>query len=747
MKREALCFAVILLSGLLILSTAAAAEQTISQTVTKQVIITNEAAKLPPKDVVKKDGAKISEEEALKIINGAFPHITGDGTPDIQLDYDSYQGRNIWRINNYERTGRGLRSSAGYNASLDADTGEILYMHCQNTRNREIKGIVQRLEAQKTAEQLVRKLQPALYEKLQLQKSTPAYYYPQPNLNITHSFQWARVENGIEIDHDGIYVTVDALSGQVISYNFNWQPKVKLPAVGTPVSAGELSVKVINELGMALIYQFPYRNFSGANPEAKLIYQFNAQGQMFNASNGKAVDYQGRDREIKEIRMFEEIPQTKGINNPITAPGQRMTVDKATATAENFFRALGIKGEVTRSGGGSSSGPMGKEEYWSFSIGGDQGGAYPERQLGIEVTTGRVANYHEYGPDMQADAASSKITREEAMVKAGEFINKVAPEYSPYLSPEKAQLDLYGSEQDYSFHFYRVVNGIPFPQDGIHIVVSRAGKIRGYNCEWHKVSFPAAQNVITPGEAARKWLELSPLQLAYFFPRDGEKPGSQAILVYRPDNTLFNAIDAVTGKPVANDGAPASPVNGNGYSFTHSWAAQYLEILAGSGILPPPEQFSPTDTVKKRDAARLITAVMNSNYGYDESSDKQFQDINPDDPDYNAIQTGALLGVYDKGGSFSPEQKVTRLTLARWMVDAMGCAEAANISNNIESSYEDISTLSAKDRNYIGLAQGLGIMRGDENGRFNPTDNVTWEELAAVVINSAPKLRNKSGMW
>ncbi|AGL00395.1 YcdB/YcdC domain-containing protein [Desulfoscipio gibsoniae] len=750
MRRKALCFSVVLLFGSLLMSTAAAAEQTASQIVIKEVTVT-EAIKLPPTSEEKKDSPRISEDEALKIIKSVFPEIIGESKPDMQLDFEPYQDRNIWRIHYYERMYHGPGMPAGYSVSLDADTGEILNMSWRNNTPAETKGIIQKQEAQKIAEQFVQKLQPERFKSMQLQKSPTEHYYPLPNLDIVHRFYWARVENGIKVDYDGIRVSVDALSGKVVSFNMNWQPEVKLPAIGTPVPAKALTEKATNELGMALIYQVPYRNYAGKSPEAKLIYQLNTRELMFNATNGKAVDNQGKEKNIKDIRLFEDIPKISGVNNPPDSPGQRITVEKARSTAERFFRSLGIEGEVEMGGGGSSvGGPFGNQEFWSFEIA-QKGSSrhYPGSQVGIDQTTGRVVNYYEYGPEMQAETGSPKISREEALAKADAFIKNVAPEYSPYLAPEKNQVDMYpmGHEQGYSFHFYRVVNGIPFPQDGIHIGISSDGKIRDYHCEWHKVSFPAVQNVIAPEEAASKWLELSSLQVNYFIPREGEKPGSQAILVYRPDNDGFSAIDALTGKPVTNDGQPVNKTSGNGYDYKQSWAAQYLEIVAGSGILPSPEQFSPTGAVKKRDVARLITATMGNYYDYNEKREQQFRDVNLEDPDFNAIQAGAIMGIYDKGGNFNPEQPVTRLTLARWMVNAMGYAEIAKINNNIASSYKDIASLSATDRNYIGLAQGLGIMRGDETGLFKPSDSVTWEELAAVAINSAPKMRNKNGTW
>lgn len=761
MKRKALCFSVVLLFGSLLTSTAAAAEQAASQIVIKDITVT-EAIKLQPTSEGNKDSPRISEDEALKIVKSLFPEIIGESKPDIQLNSESYQGRNIWQIHCYERMRHGGPGMpAGYNVSLDADTGEILNMSWRSNTPAATKEIIPKREAQKTAEQFIQKLQPERFKNLQLQQSPAEHYYRLPNLDIVHRFYWARGENGLKVDYDGINVSVDAFSGQIVGFNMNWQPEVKLPAAGTPLPAEELAEKATDELGMALIYQVPHRNYTGKSPEAKLIYQLNTRELMFNATNGKAVDTQGKEKDIKDIRMFEDIPKISGVNNPPDPPGQRITSEKAKSTAESFFRSLGIEGEAEMGGGGSSAGgPFGNQEFWSFGIvsqdsdrhdsGSQVSIHYPASQVGIDQATGRVVNYHKYGSETQAATGSPKISREEALAKADAFIKNIAPEYSPYLAPEKNQVDMYetDNEQNYSFNFYRVVNGIPFPQDGIHIGISSDGKIRDYFCEWHKVSFPAVQNIVAPEKAAGKWLELSPLQPAYFIPREREKTGNQAILVYRPDNDGFSAIDALTGAPVAYDGRPVTKASGNGYNYKQSRAAQYLEILAGNGILPPPEQFSPTSAVKKRDVARLITASMGNyyDYGYDEKREQQFRDVNPEDPDFNAIQAGAILGVYNKGGNFNPEQPVTRLTLARWIVNAMGYAEVAQISNNIASSYKDIASLSAADRNYIGLAQGLGIMPDDETGFFRASDSVTWEELATAAINSAPQIRNQNSM-
>lgn len=743
---------------------AASAQQVELNVTTKEVTVTETKPPLEKQEVtvteIAKDPAsnagegepRVSEEEVLKIIRGAFPEIARDENPEIHLVYEQYLGRNVWYIEARESMRYGPGIPPGYNAAVDADTGEILRIHWRNKPSGETKGVISRGEAQKIAEQFVRKLQPERYKHLQLQTGPAELYYSSAELNIAHFFNWARTENRIAVDGDGIRVAVDALSGQVNSYNYTWRPDIKLPARGAAtVPAEELSGKIIKELGMALVYQVPYRNYTVDIPEAKLIYQVNGEMPAFNAYSGKALDYQGKEKEFKDILKYENTPGVSGVNNPPPSSGKRISMEKAKEEAAKFFRLLGTEGEVERSGSGSSGGPLGRQETWGFSISTNNSiRHYSHQQVDIDVITGRVISYHTDGSDYRDGSSnSSDISREEALEKAKAFIKLAAPEYSSHVAPEKAVQEwfLEKGPKIHHFHFYRIVNGIPFPQDGIYIEIGSDGKVLSYHCEWHRVTFPEPKALIPPEEAAKKWLELTPLKLTYFFPREGENQSNEAVLAYQWDYSGSTGIDANSGEPVNYEGQSVKQKTANGYQIENSWAAQYLEILAGSGLLPPRDRFSPTTPVKKRDAARIMTASMNHVYGFDGKPVKPFQDVNQDDPDFNAIQSGALLGMYEKGGNFNPDQNITRLTLAKWMVNAMGYGDVAKMKNTINSTFKDISDLSATDRNYIGIVQGLGMMQGDESGKFNPNDNVTWEELAAIVIKSAPVLRNKQVFW
>ncbi|WP_422717878.1 S-layer homology domain-containing protein [Gottschalkia purinilytica] len=48
--------------------------------------------------------------------------------------------------------------------------------------------------------------------------------------------------------------------------------------------------------------------------------------------------------------------------------------------------------------------------------------------------------------------------------------------------------------------------------------------------------------------------------------------------------------------------------------------------------------------------------------------------------------------------------------------------------------FKDADKISPELRGYVAIAQGLGIISGN-NGNFNPTDNLTREQGIIVVYN------------
>ncbi|MGQ9497641.1 MAG: YcdB/YcdC domain-containing protein, partial [Desulfotomaculales bacterium] len=251
-----------------------------------------------------------------------------------------------------------------------------------------------------------------------------------------------------------------------------------------------------------------YEVFPGGAAPAQVrpVYQVNTRyAYLVNARTGDFLNFQGEP--VKECALYapEDYAHIRGEGNP-PAPGAGIDPARAREAAERFFRLLGYEGPVERSGGGESGGPLGRRTWWNYDLR-LEGQDGPALGVGIDPATGDVVKFHDHAfRALRSDPGEKRLTREEALAVARDFIQKVSPACAGHLALEKSPPEWRRDEDTHSFRFFRVVNGIPFPTDGIEVDIAPDGRVVGYRCEWHRVTFPPAAGVVSPAEAARRWV-------------------------------------------------------------------------------------------------------------------------------------------------------------------------------------------------------------------------------------------------
>lgn len=93
-------------------------------------------------------------------------------------------------------------------------------------------------------------------------------------------------------------------------------------------------------------------------------------------------------------------------------------------------------------------------------------------------------------------------------------------------------------------------------------------------------------------------------------------------------------------------------------------------------------------------------------------------------------------GLIDEGQVGNLTSNTTRADFAKMVVKGMGVPILAKTPSHPVFSDIDANSTDEEDR-CIATAAAYGIMRGDNNGQFNPTDPLTREEAAAVLANVA----------
>lgn len=699
--------------------------------------------------------ALISQEQAMEIVKKAVGGaIKPEYKSDAYLESRYYpSGRQAWRL---EWRDENRRSGPSFylSAMVDAVTGDIVQLSENYSYDTPASGVITRQEALRQAEAFIKKLQPGRFREVELVER-PAYYSGGGSyIDLNYRFEWERKFAGIPVEGDGFSVSVDAVSGKITNYQFSWTPGIT--KVDLPVAEPEkIKEQVVEELGLILSYEYPYEWAvqSTAWPELKPVYRLNTGLFAYvDAVTGKPMDYSGRIVDWGGLRQFKREFIFQGGSSFSSRPVERKRISAETGIkkAEEFFKALGVSGQVRRSGGGASHGPGNYyEEHWTYSIEGpgQEGKPYVGRNLsvGVDVFTGQVVNFYRWDEGLKEPAKGSApkpMSREEAQKKAEEFINKVQPGLLAKLVLNQEGNPPYSKENwQQHFNWVRLVNGIPFNRDGVRVTVnSYTGEVIQYNYSWADMNFVAPDKIISREEAKAVLLANIKPTLTYISTNRYEERPGEPVLVYKLEYPQGNLIDAASGK------LTGFPLGRERQVPEMEATSNALSLLISSGVIPA--DASPDGAVTRRQAIKALRSVQGFYPYYEEGESKEssFSDVSPEDPDWRLIEGAVDSGVLAPGGKFNPEASIDRETLAVWAVKTLNYATVAQLPIKIELPVQDKNEVSAEARNYVGLALGLGIMDA-KAGNFEPGGKVTWEELAETLVKSVVHSRTKKYSW
>lgn len=155
------------------------------------------------------------------------------------------------------------------------------------------------------------------------------------------------------------------------------------------------------------------------------------------------------------------------------------------------------------------------------------------------------------------------------------------------------------------------------------------------------------------------------------------------------------------------------------------WAQEMIEELATLGIIQGYEDgtFRPNAPISRMHVAALLTRA----FPFENMrAVKEFSDISPDHPYYEAILTLQQAGIIDgTNGAFLPKENMTRAELAKVLVGVLGFTPQGT------ASFSDV-TKTHWSSGYIAVLEREGIALGD-NGKYNPNDPVTRAQFATFL--------------
>ncbi|GEM_PF-1272274 len=687
-------------------------------------------------------------EDAIERARELFPQLIRDKEKELRVDYreDHFEGRKYWSLRWNGEVLEGMRNY--FEIRFDAGDAKLLRFSRQMKNESELKKgrVITRDEAKQVALSFIRQHHPEKLAKMVLDTD----YRVQGSgndLNLVYSFRWYHEIDGIPLNDNSIFVQVDALTGQVTSYNCRWQEVPGVQEVKA-MDVNQLAKLLTDKLGLYPEYVVEYGVSSSTLPGAKPVYRLNTKYHRFSAKSGKPVDNLGNEVDWNEAKLFNEEfnpvsgREQKGMEQQ---DGQSFNQIQAQSKAEEFFKKLGFEGRAQRSGGGSASWPGYTEKYYNYRLVTGDDREFPgdsQIDVSINTATGEVQRYYNHTGEAPGDNSEDGISLEEALSIAKEFLKMTNSGNLKEMVLRQDSRGNYpqGAPPHYNFTWVGLVNGVPYTGDIVRVTVSRySGEVREFYRQSRPVkSFASIKGILSREEAAEALLKAAPFKLSYDRIRDPEKGTEKTILVYHTD--YGQGIDAHTGekKQIGTDKEEAESYGGK---LHNHWAGLPLMLLADSGLLPAPEEFDPNAAVNRRDGLKVMSVAGTSYYRPSHPLESPFEDVTDDDPDIVSIIRAVDNGIVEEGGKLHPGSPLTREDLAVWLVNALGHKEVAGAPISMTVDFKDAARISDGKKNYVAIAAGLGLMAGDGDGNFRPGEPVTWGELATVVIKAAPKLR------
>ncbi|TAH74771.1 MAG: hypothetical protein EWM47_01745 [Anaerolineaceae bacterium] len=220
-------------------------------------------------------------------------------------------------------TGKILSFNASIKNNYDRNTGKWLPIEIKYTKE----------YGQNVLEKFLNSQVKSLFEKTKLvdQRDDYVAYYKDGNTPIYggYTYQYNRFNEGIEFPYNGIYGSVDGVTGKIYHYNTNWDYDLVFESPKGAMTPKEAFDYYISKDGYNLLYEINvinqydpnykskdrYYDYSEAYKvayEIRLVYRADINPSYISPFTGEQLDYQGQVFKTSGPYLYEDIANTDG---------------------------------------------------------------------------------------------------------------------------------------------------------------------------------------------------------------------------------------------------------------------------------------------------------------------------------------------------------------------------------------------------------------------------------------------------
>ncbi|OIQ60918.1 peptidase propeptide and YPEB domain protein [Moorella thermoacetica] len=697
------------------------------------------------------DKPAVSLEQAIRTVKDNFS-IPGEFT-NFTSSYNTYNGRAIWSLS----WNAGNNEAGGsLNAQVDAVTGEVLDFNLWQSRETSGPGLqvpaISADKARQVAEALLKRLAASHLADLQPVADTGQVIPLNNTSSVIYSFRWQRLVKGVPFPENGVNISVRGDDGRVVSYNLNWTAAEFPAATGAipPAKAREVFTKAgVLELQY---YYPPTRGplvAAGGKQKPQLVYILNhPSGGLIDALKGEPLVldesqwFRGGAGDTGDVKKLRDSATSTDTSKPLS-PEEIKEIEKTAKLISQDAAVAAVKKWITIPAGltlNSATLTVDWQEpetrVWNLSWNSSKPDTGQINYLNarVDATTGELLGFDL--PHQSSGQEQGQLDRRGAQQMVEDFLRRVQPgRFQAVQLEENASYGhrpiplKEGQNPPLQYFYYRrLVNGIPFPANGISVMVDTVGKrIVSYNLKWGQFDFPAPDNLMSASQAIEAFLKSRPLTLTYIQIFGPAGPG-EVHLVYQPlaapGTSAAAMVDARTGQPLDWQGNPLNQAP-RPYHFNDiagNFAEREITLLGQAGLFGEyGVAFHPDEKITAVSLLRAMLMAKNGVRG------------NIDLPDAEVLKQARDQGWLKE--DLLPGACITRGTLAKLMIRFLNLDHVARLEGIYRVPYTDAGSLSPDSPGYVTLAWGLGILKGN-GSTFEPGHQVTRAEAAAALVRT-----------
>ncbi len=539
------------------------------------------------------------------------------------------------------------------------------------------------------------------------------------------SFVLQRTQNGIPVADDDGWISVSADAKRVVSFSLNYTTGLKFEDSSKLISKEDAQNSFNEKFPMKLRYTTEYKD---DKKSATLIYSPDSEyNQYISATSGEVITREYRRHRFGggDMKSSESMAAMDMADNGFSE-----------AEIKNLDTINGLIGLDKAEKIILTSKVINANSAYKLTEHALCRDWYDEDKYTYRLEFERTSGDEDYWLDAEVDAKSgdilsfyisenrgnekAKLNVKQGYEKAYAALEVLAPTHFG----ENMDYLLDGDDKDSSgnYVFFRYVNGIEFADNSVRISVDMAsGKIISYRIGYDDIEFPSADSVISAEDAGKRLFEQVGYDVWYIPTYEDDKP-AQAPVVYDTDSYDLT-LDAFSGElKYKRD----SEKVGEYTDIENHYAKDAIEALAKFGIGFADSEFKPDSNITQADFVTLLNAAFND-YGpiviYKGISYENIYD--------DAIEDGIV-----KEDEYSPDADVTRDLAAKMMVRALGFEEVATLDGIYVPIFADVS---ADSVGFTSILGAMDVIKGDENGNFNPSGTVTRADAAIMLYNYLSK--------